>query len=110
MTLYELLPDGFLFHLAYFLGRASHAADMTERTLLTPGKPVEIPFERSYMTGRRLEAGSRLLLRLDVVKDPWHQVNHGTGGDVSEESAEDAGEPLRVRWHGDSFMEIPIRR
>jgi uncharacterized protein len=83
---------------------------MTARTLLTPGESAEIPFQRSYMTGGRLEPESRLLLRLDVVEDPWHQVNHGTGGEVSDETAADAGEPLRVRWHGDSHVEIPVRR
>ncbi len=38
-----------------------------------------------------------------------HQVNHGTGRDVSDETVADAGEPLRVDWHSDSVLAIPLR-
>ncbi|MEO6912942.1 MAG: CocE/NonD family hydrolase, partial [Candidatus Baltobacteraceae bacterium] len=37
LVLYEMMPDGKLFQLSYFTGRASYARDMSKRTLLTPG-------------------------------------------------------------------------
>lgn len=110
VVLYEIMPDGRLFHLSYFLGRASYAADPTTRRLLTPGAVASIPITRTRMTSRRLQAGSRLLVVLDVNRDALHQVNHGTGREVSDESVADAGEPLRVRWLTDSYLEVPIRR
>ena len=39
-----------------------------------------------------LEAGSRLLVLLDVNKNQFAQVNYGSGKDVSDESVGDAGE------------------
>lgn len=59
VVLYEVTPDGRLFHLTYFSGRANYAEDMTARRLLTPGEVTDIPFERTRMTSRRLEAGAR---------------------------------------------------
>ena len=61
------------------------------------------------MVARRLATGSRLLVKVDVLKDAMHQVNHGTGRDVSDERAADAGQPLRVDWHSDSVVSIPLR-
>ncbi len=110
VVLYEMMPDGRLFHLTYFLGRASYAQDPTRRRLLTPGEITAVPFERTRMTSRRLGVGSRLLLVLDVNKDAWHQVNHGSGRDVSEETATDAGDPIVLRLMPGSAVEFPVRR
>lgn len=38
------------------------------------------------------------------------QINYGSGKDVSDETIDDAGEPLRVEWSSDSFIDIPIWR
>ncbi len=105
---YEVQADGSLFHLSYWLGRASHADDPTERRLLTPGEPTDVAFDRSYLVSRRIEAGHRLLVVVDVNKNPWHQLNYGTGADVSEESIADAGAPLRIEWANDSYVELPV--
>jgi predicted acyl esterase len=110
VVLYEVTPDGDLFHLSYFLGRASYARDMTVRRLLTPGLIETIPFERTRIVARRLSKGSRLLITLNVNKNPFAQVNHGTGKDVSDESIEDGKEPLEVRWHNDSHVRIPLSK
>jgi predicted acyl esterase len=75
--------------------------------LLSPGKVTRIPFETTVV-GRRLAAGSRLLVLFDVNKNPSAQVNYGTGKDVSGESVADAGEPLHIRMHNDSFIEVPV--
>lgn len=110
VVLYEVMPDGTLFHLSYFLGRASFAEDMSVRRLLTPGRMETISFDRSMLVSRQLQQGSRLLVVLDVNKNPYHQINHGTGRDVSDESIADAGEPLSVSWHNDSYIAIPLWR
>jgi hypothetical protein len=61
------------------------------------------------MIGHRLEAGSRLLLTLGINKRADQQINYGAGNDVSEESIEDAGAPLEIRWHEGSFIELPAQ-
>lgn len=109
VTLYEWQKDGKVMQLSYYVGRASYAADMTTRHLLTPGQWTDVPLQRTRMTGRRIAKGSRLLVVVDVLKDAEHQVNHGTGKDVSDESVADAGAPLRIEWSTDSSLRIPLR-
>jgi hypothetical protein len=60
------------------------------------------------MVSRQLAKGSRLLVVVNVNKNPFAQVNYGTGKDVADESVADAKEPLTVRWHNVSFVSIPI--
>jgi len=107
-VLYEVMPDGTLFQLSSYLGRASFANDMSVRKLLTPGRTESIPIKRSLLVSRQLQKGSRLLVVLDVNLNQYHQINYGTGRDVSDESVVDAGEPLIVAWHNNSYFEIPI--
>lgn len=109
VSLYELIADGRVLQLSYYLGRASHARDMSRRELLVPGEWTVLPFERTRMNARRMEAGSRLLAVVDVVKDARHQVNMGTGRDVSDETIADAVSPLHIEWHPDSVLRIPLR-
>ncbi|HHA2626137.1 CocE/NonD family hydrolase [Stenotrophomonas maltophilia] len=109
VTLYELMADGHRMQLSYYMGRASHVRDPGTRQLLQPGQWTHLPFDRTRMVARRLAAGSRLLVKVDVLKDAMHQVNHGSGRDVSDESAADAGTPLQVDWHSDSVLTIPLR-
>lgn len=51
-----------------------------------------IPFDRTRLVSRQLQAGSRILV----------------GGDVSDESIADARQPLHLRWYGDSAIRLPI--
>ncbi len=108
VVLYEVMPDGKLFQLSYFLGRASYAKDMSVRRLLTPGRVESIPFDRTRMTSRQLSKGSRLLVTLNVNKSPFEQINYGTGKDVSDEDISDAKVPLKIKWQTDSYVKIPI--
>ncbi len=109
LVLYELTPEGEYLHLSYFLGRASHADDMSRRRLLRPGVPAAVRFERTRMVARELRAGSRLVLQVNVNKNGGAQLNMGSGKDVSDESLQDAGEPLRIRWLGGSFVNLPLQ-
>jgi hypothetical protein len=107
-VLYEVMPDGKYFHLSYTVQRASYAADMSERQLLTPNMIETVRLENTLLVSRQLNKGSRLLLVVDVNRGPFAQVNYGTGKDVSDESIADAQEPLRVEWFNDSYVEVPV--
>ncbi|HTA40189.1 MAG TPA: CocE/NonD family hydrolase, partial [Candidatus Acidoferrales bacterium] len=89
-VLYQVLPDGRLMHLSYFMGRASYGDDGVTRRLFVPGVERTITFDRSRFVSRSLQKGSRLMLVLDVVKNSFAEINYGTGGDVSREDIRDA--------------------
>jgi predicted acyl esterase len=108
VTLYELTPNGEYFHLSYFLGRASYAKDSTTRNLLEPNKIESIPFSNTHLVSKQLSKGSRLVVVLNVNKNPFSELNYGTGKTVIDETIQDAKEPLRVKWYNDSFVVIPI--
>jgi len=108
VVLFEEMSDGRYFYLTYFMGRASYTREGTHRRLLKPGKKEKIPFTNSYITSRLLQPGSRIVAIVNVNKSPFEQINYGTGKDVSLETIQDAGAPLRVRWYNDSYLKIPI--
>jgi hypothetical protein len=112
MTLYERSAAGVYVRLlspAYQF-RASYARDRAHRRLLKAGERQGLDFQSERLAGRRLQAGSRLVLVLSVQKRPDQEINYGTGGDVSEESIADGHRALRIRWHADSYVDVPIRR
>lgn len=108
VTLYEVMPNGEYFHLSYFLGRASYVKDITKRNLLKPNEIESIPFSNTHLVSKQLSKGSRLLVVINVNKNPFSQLNYGTGKEVSDETIQDAKEPLKVKWYNDSFVKIPI--
>ncbi len=108
LTLYEITPAGEYFQLSYFLGRASYAYDMSKRQLLVPGKLETIPFHRSRVFSRQFQKGSRLLLVLNIDKNPFAQINYGTGKDVSTETVKDAGVPLDINWSTGSYIDLGV--
>jgi predicted acyl esterase len=98
-----------LFSPAYEL-RASYAKDRVHRHLLKAGERQELTFRSERLTSRRLQPGSRLIVVLGINKRPDREINYGTGNDVSEESIDEGRTPLKIRWHNDSYIEIPIHR
>lgn len=110
VTLYEVMPDGSYFHLAYFIGRASYAKDITKRNLLRPNEIETFNFSNTHLVSKQLRKGSRLLITLNVNKNAFSELNYGTGKDVSEETIKDAKEPLEIKWYNDSFIKIPVWR
>lgn len=110
VTMYELRPDGKYFHLSYVINRASYAKDPTRRVLLTPGKIESIPIGMNKIASKRLDKGSRLVVYLNVNKNPFSQLNYGTGKDVSDETIADANERLNVEWSNQSYVTVPILR
>ena len=108
ITLYEVMPNGEYFSLSYIIGRASYANDITKRTLLKPNELETIPFSNTHLVSKKLSKGSRILVYINVNKNPFSELNYGTGKKVVEESIKDATEPLKIKWYNDSFVEIPI--
>ncbi len=112
VALYELQANGDyirLFSPSYEF-RASYARDRVHRRLLKAGERQELTFTSERITSRQIQAGSRLVLVLAVNKRPDREINYGTGNDVSEESITDGAIPIKIRWFGDSYIEIPVRR
>jgi predicted acyl esterase len=89
--------------------RASYAQDRVHRHLLKAGERQTLSFRGERMTSRRLEAGSRLVVILGISKRPDREINYGMGDDVSEESMADGAAPIKVRWYGDSYVDIPFK-
>ena len=111
LQLYELRANGEyvkLFEPAYTF-RAGYARDRVHRHLLAAGVRQQLPFQSQRIMGHRLTAGSRLALTIAINKRADQQVNYGGEGDVSEASVDDAGAPVRVRWHEGTFIEVPGR-
>lgn len=107
-SLYQVQPDGKSFLLSTHIVRASYAKNNEERQLLKPGSMEQIPVDNSYFISKKIEKGSKLLLLVGVNKNPNWQINYGTGKDVSDETVQDAGEPLEIKWYNDSYVEIPV--
>ncbi|MFN3665395.1 MAG: hypothetical protein ACK4S0_04515, partial [Sediminibacterium sp.] len=82
--------------------------DMTTRRLLTPGKLASIPISRSRLFSKKVQKGSRLLLVLNINKNPFSEVNYGSGKIVNTESIKDAGKPLSIQWSNESFIQLGI--
>jgi len=110
VTLFERTAQGEYIQLSYHWARASYAEDRSRRHLLTPGKRQHLDFRSGRLTSRQLQPGSRLVVVLGILKQPGEQINYGTGKDVSDETIADAGEPLRIEWSADSFIDLPVRR
>ncbi|HEU4625785.1 MAG TPA: CocE/NonD family hydrolase [Steroidobacteraceae bacterium] len=111
VQLYEQLPSGEYVKLCDdYEFRASYVKDRTRRHLLRAGVRQQLSFKSERLTARRLQAGSRIVIVLGIVKRPDRQINYGTGDDVSEESIEDARVPVKIRWYGSSYIDVPIRR
>ncbi|MFM8472782.1 MAG: CocE/NonD family hydrolase [Candidatus Kapaibacterium sp.] len=102
----EQLPDGRFMPLMENLQRASLAADRSQRRLLTPDSICTIPVTNTFVTCKKLRKGSRIVILMGVHKTPVWQINYGSGKDVSEETIDDAGEPMRVEWFNDTRIHV----
>jgi hypothetical protein len=108
LALYELMPDGKYFFLTRYVGRASYAKDNSKRQLLKPNKKESIPFDNTRFVSKKISKGNQLVILLNINKHPFEIINYGSGKPVSDETIKDAGEPLQIKWHNDSFIKIPI--
>jgi hypothetical protein len=107
--IYELNAAGEYLDLAYGFQRASYAPDRRTRRLLQPGVAQRLVVKNTRLLGRKLAAGSRIVVTLGVIKQPDRQLNLGSGKDPSTETVADAGVPLEIRWNGSSYLDLPLR-
>ncbi len=110
IDLYELTPKGKYIQLAPYWARASYVGDLTHRRLLDPGKHQHLDFQSVRLMSRQLQQGSRIVAVLRVIKELGRQINYGTGKDVSDETIQDSGTPLEIKWYTDSYLDLPIGR
>ena len=108
LACYEQNGDGTYFFLTRYVGRASYARNDAERNLLRPGKKETIPFANTRFVSKKIKAGSRLVIVLNINKHPFEIINYGSGRPVSEESIQDAGRPLEINWHNESYIRLPV--
>lgn len=108
LALYELMPDGKYFYLTRYLGRASYALDAAKRQLLRPGKKESIPFDNTRFISKKVNKGSRLVILLNINKNPFEIINYGSGKPVDQETIRDASGPLYIKWHNGSFIKVPV--
>jgi putative CocE/NonD family hydrolase len=108
LLLYEQKVDGSYFYLSNYIQRASYSESNEVRKLLTPNQKTKLAFKDTYFTSKKIAKGSRLILIVNINKDPQWEVNYGTGKEVSRETIKDAGEPLQVKWFTDSYIKIPV--
>ena len=109
ISVFEHDAKGDYTELAYWRQRASYGADRGERRLLQAHAPQRLAVKDTRLLGRKLAAGSRIVVTLGVIKQPDMQLNLGSGKPVAEEIIADAGEPLEIRWRGNSYLDLPVR-
>ncbi len=107
--IYELNAAGEYLDLAYWLQRASYNTDRRQRQLLQPGAMQRLVVKDTRLIGRKLAAGSRIVVTLGAIKQPDRQLNLGSGKDPVDETIAEAGTPLEIRWSGNSYLDFPIR-
>jgi putative CocE/NonD family hydrolase len=107
---YELNTKGKYFQLTLTnIQRASLAKDKSVRQLLKPNTIENIALTNTFMTSKKIEKGSKLIVVIGVNKNPDWQLNYGTGKDVSDETlANDGKEPLLIKWYNTSTIKVPI--
>jgi uncharacterized protein len=110
IELYEQQPDGKYFALSSYLGRASYTKDRSKRQLLTPGKEENLLISNTYFTSKLIAKGSRIVVLIGPVKNPYWQINYGTGKDVSDETIKDARTPLQIKWSTASAIKLPVHK
>lgn len=62
------------------------------------------------MLRKECDSASRQRRYLNVNKNPFSQLNYGTGKDVSEATISDAKEKLKVEWSNHSYATAPVLR
>jgi putative CocE/NonD family hydrolase len=108
IDLTERTPGGEYFQLSSFKGRASYIKSQSVRQLLSPGAHEHLSFTSGRLTSRQLHVGSQVIVQIRIVKSPYAQINMGTGRDVSDESAADGKQPMRIRWFSTTSIKLPL--
>ena len=81
---------------------------MSQRQLLVANENSRIPPVNGQIMSKVMEAGSRIVLMVDVNINEDEQLNMGIGRDVSAETVADGTEPLVINWHNISKLHLLI--
>ncbi|WP_212004014.1 CocE/NonD family hydrolase [Chitinophaga sp. HK235] len=108
IELYEQLPNGKYVALSVMVQRASYTKNRSQRQLLLPNKTENLKIDNTFITCKQLSKGSRIVAVIGVNKNPYWQINYGTGKNVSEEDMSDAKDPLKIKWYNDSYLKFRI--
>ncbi len=108
ISFFEQTPDGKYFMLSRYFGRASYAKDNSKRQLLSPNQKEFIQLNASHIVSKIIKKGSRFVIVVNVNKHPFEVINYGSGKNPVDETIEDAGDPMEIKWYNDSYIEIPI--
>ncbi len=110
VNLYERTAEGKYFHLSNYIGRASYAKDREKKELITPNRLTSINFDNTSIICKRIAKESQIVIVINANKNPYGQVNYGTGKDVSKESINDATIPLELSIDSKSKIFLPVWR
>jgi putative CocE/NonD family hydrolase len=110
IDLYKLTPAGEYLQLAPYWARASYVRDRTQRHLLRPGARERLDFSSIRLMSSQFEPGSRVVAVLRVLKESGRELNYGSGKEVVDETIQDAGTPLEIKWYGTSYLDLPVVR
>ncbi|HYX30750.1 MAG TPA: CocE/NonD family hydrolase [Pyrinomonadaceae bacterium] len=110
IDLYQLTAKGEYLQLAPYWARASYVHDRMHRQLLVPDARERLNFSSIRLMSSQFQPGSRLVVVLSVIKESGREINYGSGKPVIEETIADAGDPLRIEWYSDSYIDVPVRR
>jgi hypothetical protein len=105
-----LTPAGEYLQLAPYWARASYVRDNTVRRLLRPGARERLDFSSIRLMSNQFEPGSRIVAVLRVLKESGREINYGSGREVIDETIQDAGTPLEIKWYGNSYLDLPVGR
>jgi hypothetical protein len=108
ISFYEQSSDKNYFLLSRYVGRASYAKDNSQRKLLKPFQKEQITLNASHIVSKKINKGSRFVIVVNVNKHPFEIINYGSGKNPSDETIDDAGEPMQIKWYSDSYIEIPV--
>ncbi len=109
LGVYERNAKGEHLDLAWWMQRASYNGDRRQRRLLEANTPQRLIVKDTRLIGRKLAAGSRLVVTLGVIRQPDRQLNLGSGKEPSDEVIADAGQPLEIHWRGSSCLAFGLR-
>lgn len=110
-SVYEILADGRSILLSNDLLRARYRESAREPKLIRTKAPLRYDFERFMFVSRLVSRGSRLRLVIAPVNSMYQQKNYNTGGEVSEETIEDARTVVVTLYHDrsrPSALYVPI--
>jgi len=113
VMMFEIKMDGRSIFLGNAVIRARYRNSLSTPELVIPGKIYPYVFNNFYFFARQLSKGSRLRLVLHTLNSPDLQKNYNSGGDISEETAEDARAATIKVYHDKkhpSSLELPVRK